>query len=95
MQSPLFLQLTAEVLDLSVFYSQPLSLDFSTSNKLGVPVSKTLTVTNTSGIPATLEASVVNFPSAAPPTPPTLPKPGRSGMHAYELLGDMVLCVLV
>lgn len=76
MENPIFLLLSAQVLGLSVSFSHTSGVDFGTSNELGVPVSRTLTVTNTSGIPTTLETHVVLYPSASTPTPPALPKPG-------------------
>ncbi len=82
MDKPIFLLVSAQVLGLSVSYSQPLHMDFGPSNKLGVPVSRTLTVTNTSGIPSALDTQVIVYPSATPPIPPVQPKPGRwSGLN--------------
>lgn len=90
MDPPLYLCLSAQVNGLSVSYSiqsassmtnhetpdSDLYLDFGCGNKLGDPVSLMVTVTNTSGIPTSLEAGVTHFPAATPPTPPILPKPG-------------------
>jgi len=78
---PLYLKLSAKVLGLSVEFSQPLKIDFGSSNKLGQPVSRSVTVSNTSGVPTSLETMVITFPPAVAPKPPIEPKPGKSLPH--------------
>ncbi len=91
MESPIFLLVSAQVLGLSVSFSNPLNIDFGVSNELGVPVSRTLTVTNTSGIPTTLDNLVVLYSSAVTPTPPLLPKPGTA---EYMCITDVFFFML-